>query len=95
MPVASALQSIERPFRMVASGGLLPRALVSEILDRIPIPTVAECGRDEVFLNAEARALWPGVGGGCSNLPVVVDGKPPPLLGRRWPRGRCSASHRG
>ena len=92
MPLASDLHSIERPFRMVASGGLLPRALVSEILDRIPIPTVAECGRDEVFLNAEARALWLSVGGECSNLPVIVDGKAQSLLDLRWPRGDAAGA---
>ena len=87
MPLTDDVKAVEQtPPRIVASS-LLPHALMSEILDRVPVPAVAECGRGEIFLNAEARALWLSAGAERSNLPVTIDGNAQSLLDLRWPRG--------
>jgi signal transduction histidine kinase len=57
------------------TSGCLPRELLSEVLEHIPLPVVLHSSSDQLFLNAEARALWRATDADSWNLPVIVDGE--------------------
>ncbi len=62
------------------TSGRLPRELVDEVLERIPLPIVVHSCADQLFLNAKARSLWRVTDGASSGLPIIVQGEVRSLL---------------
>ena len=64
----------------IGASSCLPRELLAEIFERIPLPVVLDRGTGDVVLNAKARSLWQITDAHSSSLPLVIDGETQSLL---------------
>ena len=62
------------------AGCVLPNQLLDRIFERVPVPVVVSRVDADVFLNAEARSLWPADRPASPRLPVIVEGELRSLL---------------
>jgi len=80
MPVTRDIPTSGPSLCDTGDSSCLPRELLAEIFERIPLPVVLDRGTGDVVLNAKARSLWQIADAHSSSLPLVVDGETQSLL---------------
>ena len=80
MPVTPDVPTSDPSLCETGASSCLPRELLAEIFERIPLPVVVDRGTEDAVLNTKARSLWQITDADSSSLPVVVDGETQSLL---------------